>query len=95
MFVVTLTYVAELAEIDAAMGRHMTYLRKQYADGVFLVSGRQIPRVGGIIIAGGVSREDLDARLALDPFVAEGLAEVAVVEFNPSQTAPALKNLLR
>jgi uncharacterized protein YciI len=94
MFVVTLTYLADLAEIDAAMPRHMAYLRKQYKEGVFLVSGRQVPRVGGVIIATRVTREELDRRIALDPFVADGLAEASIVEFNASQTAPQLEGRL-
>ena len=94
MFVVTLTYIADLAAIDAAMPRHMSYLRRQYKDGVFVVSGRQVPRVGGVIIATGVMREELERRIALDPFVADGLAEASIVEFNASQTAPQLKGLL-
>jgi uncharacterized protein YciI len=94
VFVVTLTYVADLAEIDAAMPRHMAYLRRQYEEGIFLVSGRQVPRVGGVIIATGLERADLEERVAQDPFVAEGLAEASIVEFNASQTAPQLKGLL-
>jgi uncharacterized protein YciI len=94
MFVVTLTYLAELVEIDAAMPRHMAYLRRQYKDGVFLVSGRQVPRVGGVIIAVGVARDELERRIALDPFVADGLADASIVEFNASQTAPQLKGVL-
>ena len=94
MFVVTLSYLADLAEIDAAMSRHMAYVRQQYKDGVFLVSGRQVPRNGGVIIASGVSREEIERRIALDPFVSEGLVEASIVEFNASQTAPQLKGLL-
>jgi uncharacterized protein YciI len=94
MFVITLTYLADLAEIDSAMPRHMAYLRRQYKDGTFLVSGRQVPRVGGVIIATGVTREELERRIALDPFVADGLAEASIVEFKASQTAPQLKGLL-
>jgi uncharacterized protein YciI len=94
MFVVTLTYVADLSEIDAAMPRHMAYLRRQYEDGVFVVSGRQVPRAGGVIVATGVTREELERRVALDPFVSDGLAEASIVEFNASQTAPRLRGLL-
>jgi uncharacterized protein YciI len=94
MFVVTLNYIAELSAIDEAMPRHMAHLRKQYEDGIFLISGRQVPRVGGVIIATDVDREDLEQRIAADPFVAEGLAEATIVEFNASQTAPQLKGLL-
>ena len=53
-----------------------------------------MPRIGGVIIATGVSREELEQLVALDPFVADGLAEASIVEFNASQTAPQLKGLL-
>jgi uncharacterized protein YciI len=95
MFVVTLTYVAGLDQIDEAMKRHMAYIRRGYADGFFVVSGRQVPRVGGVIIAKGLERDALEARVAEDPFVSEGLAEATIVEFNASQTAPGLDALLR
>jgi len=42
MFVIELTYKAPLAEIDARMKAHMAFLRKYYASGNFLVSGRQV-----------------------------------------------------
>ena len=44
MFVVELTYTAPLKQIDAHMSAHVAYLRKHYAAGTFLVSGRQIGR---------------------------------------------------
>ena len=47
-----------------------------------------------MIIATGVPREELERRVALDPFVSDGLAEASIVEFNASQTAPELKGLL-
>src|SRR5438874_1578547 len=47
MFVIELTYKAPLPEIDAQMKAHVAFLKKYYAAGHFLVSGRQIPRAGG------------------------------------------------
>jgi uncharacterized protein YciI len=85
MFVLELTYTADLAEIDAAMKAHMRWLNAQYAAGHFLVSGRKIPRDGGVIIATGASREAIEAMAAEDPFVAQGLATVRVIEFRASQ----------
>ena len=35
------------------MAAHVAFLKKHYASGHFLVSGRKIPRDGGIIIAAG------------------------------------------
>ena len=51
MFVIELVYKADLKEIDAHMTAHVKFLKKYYADGTFLVSGRKIPRDGGIILA--------------------------------------------
>ncbi|WP_323916952.1 YciI family protein [Aeromonas caviae] len=47
MFVVTLTYVKPLAEIDALIPAHIAWLERQYAAGHFLASGRRVPRIGG------------------------------------------------
>jgi uncharacterized protein YciI len=87
MFIIELTYVADLAGIDALMKKHMVFLRKYYASGHFLVSGRKIPRDGGIIVAVGESREQVEAIAREDPFVAHGLAEARVIEFRASQRA--------
>lgn len=94
MFVVTLTYLVDLAEVDAALPEHVAWLDQQYADGVFIASGRQVPRVGGLILAAGTSREDLERRLALDPFGRHGLAGYSVAEFVPSRVADGLEQLL-
>ena len=87
MFVVELIYKADLAEIDAQMKAHMAFLRKYYAAGNFLVSGRKIPRDGGIILALGESKAAVEAIMREDPFCALGLADVRVIEFRASQRA--------
>lgn len=85
MFILELTYTADLSEIDAAMTAHMRWLNAQYAAGRFLVSGRKVPRDGGVIIATGSDRAAIEAIAAEDPFVRQGLATVRVVEFRASQ----------
>ena len=87
MFVIELIYTAELAQIDAHMAAHVRFLRKHYASGHFLVSGRKIPRDGGIILAVGADRAGIEAIMAEDPFVAHGLARIRVIEFRASQKA--------
>ena len=87
MFVIELVYKAGLDAIDAHMAAHMKFLRKYYKSGNFLVSGRKIPRDGGIILAVGKSRQEIEAIAREDPFYAKGLAEVRVIEFRASQRA--------
>ncbi len=87
LFVVELTYTAPLAQIDAHMAAHMKFLRTYYAAGHFLVSGRKSPRDGGIILAVGRDREQIEAIAREDPFVVGGLASARVIEFRASQQA--------
>jgi uncharacterized protein YciI len=87
MFVIELIYKAPLDQIDAHMPAHMKFLEKYYASGHFLVSGRKIPRDGGIILAVGRNREEVEGIIRQDPFCARGLAEFRVIEFRASQRA--------
>src|SRR5204862_7927590 len=87
MFVIELIYKVDLAEIDRHMTAHVKFLKKYYASGHFLVSGRKIPRDGGIILAVGRSREEIEAIARQDPFCARGLADFRVIEFRASQRA--------
>jgi uncharacterized protein YciI len=87
MFVIELIYKAALADIDAHMKAHMKFVKKYYASGHFLVSGRKLPRTGGIILAVAASRSEIDAIVGEDPFVERGLADVRITEFRASQRA--------
>lgn len=88
MFVIELSYKADLAQIDAHMKEHVAFLREHYASGTFLVSGRKVPRDGGVIVAVGHDREAIEAVVRADPFVLRGLADYRIVEFRASQRAP-------
>jgi uncharacterized protein YciI len=61
MFIINLNYIAPLEKIDARMDEHMVFLHACYSEGLFIVSGRKVPRTGGIILAKGSSREALEA----------------------------------
>ena len=87
MFVIELIYKSDLSEIDAHMKAHVAFLDKYYASGNFVVSGRKIPREGGIIIATGESRAEIERIVAEDPFHKLGLAEFRIIEFRASQRA--------
>lgn len=95
MFVIELVYTASLSEIDRHMAAHVAFLKKYYAAGSFLVSGRKIPRDGGIIVAVGKSRRDIEAIVAEDPFVEHGLADCRIIEFNASQCAADMPGRIR
>ena len=93
MFVIELTYKTDLQKIDAHMAAHVRFLKKYYASGNFLVSGRKIPRDGGVILAVG-KRHDIDAIIKEDPFYEHGLADFRIIEFRASQRAPNIDRLI-
>ncbi|HTQ05498.1 MAG TPA: YciI family protein [Polyangiaceae bacterium] len=86
MFVIELVYKAALEEIDAHMKAHVAFLNKYYEAGNFLVSGRKIPRDGGIILARG-TRDEIERIIQEDPFHRHGLADFRIIEFRASQRA--------
>jgi uncharacterized protein YciI len=90
MFVIVLHYTRPLAEVDARMAEHVAFLERGYRDGVFLASGRQVPRRGGVILAVAPSRDEIVARMDGDPFVLANVATYDVVEFRTSLHHPAL-----
>jgi uncharacterized protein YciI len=94
MFFISLRYVKPLAVIDSLISEHVAYLREQYAAGIFLLSGRKVPRDGGVIVCRGVSREELARILSRDPFARAGAAEYDIVEFTPSMAGEGLEGLL-
>lgn len=91
---ILLNYQRPLAEVDAAMARHVAWLELGFAEGVFVAAGRRDPRTGGVILCRGAGAE-VEALVATDPFVSEGLATAEVVAFNASFAVPELAGLLR
>jgi uncharacterized protein YciI len=94
MFVIELIYKADLTEIDRAMKAHVAFLNEHYAAGTFLISGRKIPRDGGVILAVGPSREAIEQVMQKDPFFSRGLADFRIIEFRASQRSRELQRLL-
>jgi len=92
VFVIELIYKADLAEIDRNMTAHVKFLKKYYTAGNFLLSGRKIPREGGIIIAVGESRSAMEAIVREDPFISRGLADFRIIEFRASQRADDIQD---
>ena len=95
MYIIDLTYVVPLEQLDAHMTAHVKYLHKYYKLNKFVASGRKVPRTGGIILALAESREEVDQIIAEDPFYAHQLAEFTVTEFLTSQMHPLMKPLLK
>ena len=94
MFIVSLTYLVPLEQVDAFIPEHVSYLNEQYAKGHFILSGRKEPRTGGVIISTISDRKKLNDVLAEDPFHREGLASYEVTEIVPTKASEKLAFLL-
>ena len=94
IYVAILTYVRPLEEIDRHVEAHIEWLRRHYADGTFLLSGRRMPRTGGVIVTRGESLEAVEALLKTDPFQQHGLATVDIIPLQVAMAADGLKELL-
>jgi uncharacterized protein YciI len=94
MFIINLNYIVPLEELDKYMAAHVKFLREYYKKNVFVVSGRKVPRTGGIILALASSKDEVEKIMQNDPFHKHHLAEFTITEFLTSQYHPELKKLL-
>jgi uncharacterized protein YciI len=95
VFLLIVSYTAPLAEVDAILADHLTWVVDHYTDGTFLLSGRQNPRDGGgFILAKGDDREAIERIIATDPFVTKGVATYTVLQVEPTRAAAAWQSAL-
>ncbi|MCS7061701.1 MAG: YciI family protein [Anaerolineae bacterium] len=82
-FIVEITYTVPLEQMTELTPLHRAFLREGYDRGWLLMSGPQVPRVGGIIVARAPSLEALQDLFANDPYVTHQVASYRYVEFDP------------
>ena len=77
------------------MKQHVQFLDKYYRSKHFIVSGRKIPRDGGIIIANASNKKEIEKIIKEDPFYKHKLAAFRIIEFNASQKAENINELFK
>lgn len=87
MFLLLSRYVKAVDEIDRVLPAHREFLDRYYNSGLFVVSGPMNPRIGGVILTADAPRDAIEAALAEDPFVREGISEYEIIEFNATKRA--------
>lgn len=85
MFMAILSYIRPLEDIDALIPAHVRFLDRHYASGLFVASGRLVPRTGGVILISGGDREQVLQVLEQDPFKQQGVATYDLLEFSPTK----------
>lgn len=80
MFIVNLSYIKPISEVENHLKEHVNYLDEYYKSNKFIFSGRKIPRTGGVILVNVSSKEELDLILKEDPFYQNQIADYEVIE---------------
>ena len=83
VYIVILTYIKPLEEIDAAIPAHVEWLKKGDSEGIFLASESRFLRNDRDIFAKSESLASLKEHLCEDPFQALKLATASLL-LNPA-----------
>lgn len=92
MIIVSISYVVPVEEVEKHFDAHITWLQQQYEAGVFVASGRKVPRSGGVILAKGTPDAVRDV-CEQDPFIIAGVAKFELTEVNFTRTIAAIEGL--
>ncbi len=94
MFLLRATYNRPIEEVDQLLEGHKAWIMKNFDEGRILLTARQVPLVGGIILARGESAEEMWAMLEEVPFKSSGMADYEVLEYAPVRAAEGVEGLL-
>jgi uncharacterized protein YciI len=94
MFIVLLRFSDNKAKAGEHMAGHKAWIKRGFDDGVFLLTGSLQANQGGMVMAAGTSRADLQERVNDDPFVIEGVVSAEIIEAKPSSADPRLSFLV-
>ena len=85
MFIINLTYIKSIKEVEMHLDNHIEYLNKQYSLGNFICSGRKKPRIGGVILAKAKNINIINEIIKEDPFFINKIAKYDITEFIPTK----------
>ena len=95
MHLLILRYTVPMAQAEPHVAGHVEYLQRQHAYGTFVLSGQtQPPETGGVILATGLDRADIEQITATDPFVTAGVGTYDIITITPDRAHPGLTGLL-
>lgn len=93
MLVITSKYLKSMDLVEKHLLEHRAFLDVYYKIGIFIASGRKTSGDGGVILAKGATKEQIEKILAEDPFSREGISKYEIAEFSPNRVAEGFENL--
>ena len=94
MFILNLTYIKDINEVEQHLPNHVSFLEKYYKTGKFICSGRKNPRTGGIILCNAENINEINTIIAEDPFYKEKVASYEIIEFLPTKYAANFQSFI-
>lgn len=95
MFVLLARYTKPAEEVDRLLEDHKAWITRHQEAGRILMTARQVPLTGGLILARGGSADEMWEMIAEDPFHVSGAAEYDVLEFEPARVTQGMEEALR
>lgn len=95
LFVVILHYKVPLDVVERFFSAHIEYIERYHANGIYIVSGRREPRVGGVLIAANCSRQEIEAIVAGDPYSVNNIADFTITDFIPTRANGYLSHIVK
>jgi uncharacterized protein YciI len=95
MFIIQLTYLVPIHEVDKYLSAHREFLDYHYKQGLLIASGPMKPRTGGIIIATSNDKAYIESVFKEDPYYLAEIAEYKFIEFTPVNHREELKELIQ
>jgi uncharacterized protein YciI len=95
MYLVLVTYIKPIEDVDAHLANHRAYLDKFYSTGNLICSGPQNPRTGGLLLANFANTNEVWSFIHNDPYYLNQIADYKIVEFNPVKYAKGFEQFVK
>jgi uncharacterized protein YciI len=92
VFLLLTRYTRPIEEVDRLLEEHKAWIGRN-SDRI-LLTAREEPLVGGLILARAKSAEEIWDMIGEDPFHVARVAQYEVREYRPARAAPGLEGLL-
>lgn len=93
MFLIDINYKVPFEKVEPYFEPHIAFVRKYVAEETFLLTGKKVPRSGGVIVANVGNKNTLLEILKEDPFWELDLADFEIQEIQLSQVSERLLKL--
>jgi len=93
MFLLLGRYTAPLDEVDPHRDGHVAWVQEHAGTGHFLAGAIEAGGVGGAIVAKASSRAEVEAWIAADPFIVNGVFAYDVREYEIAFAVPGVEGL--